>query len=334
MKRFTAFIVAFLMILSLVACGSENSDSTTDTGTGKTQETIDLTMGASSPGSAGQVYVSGIASVVNQYGTGITFTPETTGGGGASSEMVSVLAGEMDMCFTSNKIGNETYQENPDLRSLWGIYYQEFMCVTNDPNITDITQFEGKTISIGPVGGTPEFSSLEIFDLFDINCETVNMSWTDSFIALKEGKIDAVTGCCGHPASGLLEQETAFDSYWVTFTDEQIQKICDTYSHFAPVEMKATTYADMADQFGEDAMWPTVGIWMGIYTTLQTDEDAIYELCCCILDHTEDLVSATFENAAETTQTSFLNTNVPLHPGAIRYYEERGIEIPPEYIVD
>ena len=81
------------------------------------------------------------------------------------------------MCFVSNASAQKTYAtpEGAGLRAVWGAFPQEFIIVTNNPNVNNIEDLAGKVVAIGPAGGTPESSSHEVFDCLGIDAELITI---------------------------------------------------------------------------------------------------------------------------------------------------------------
>lgn len=332
MKKTLALILALVMAFALVACGK-----TDDAGNGDgnaSDKKILLSMGAGSPGGSQQVYVGGCASLVSQYADNVELLPEASGSGGSTADLAAMVQGEAELCFVSNAAAQKTYAtpEGAGLRAVWGAFPQEFIIVTNDPNVNNIEDLAGKVVAIGPAGGTPESSSHEVFDCLGIDAELITMQWSDCFTSLAEGKVDAVTGACGNPTSALMEAETMFDCHWVSFTDEQMDKILSTYNHFGKVSMTTDYYTDLKAEMGAGSTYDTLGIWMCVYSREDVSEEGVYQVVKAVMDHHDELVSSTHAAAAYTIPEAVKNAGVPLHKGALRYYQEIGVEIPAELI--
>lgn len=57
------------------------------------------------------------------------------------------------------------------------------------------------------------------------------------------------------------------------------------------------------------------------------DEDVVYRATRAFWEHIDAVRATAFFLRAITPESAFLSVNVPLHPGAIRYYEEAGYTI-------
>lgn len=345
MKKFLSLILVLTMVFSLSACENNQQPPTESIKTSgdetpeepKQEKSIPLHMGSGSAGGAQAVYVGGIAALVSNYANGVEIVPEMSGTGGSTADLMAMIKGESELCFVNNASAQEVFKsgEASNLRTVWGAYPQQVIIITNDNSISDITQFEGKLVAVGPMGGTPESSSKEILKVLDVNPkEIITMPWGDCFTALAEGKVDVLMGACGNPTSALIEAETKFDCHWVVLTEEQKKTILDSYNHFAPVTLSTNYYTSLTKQFGTDKVYDTLGIWMCVYSNDDVSTDAIYEAVKAVLEHPDELVLSTSPAAEYTTPESFKNAGVPLHKGAVKYYQEKGIDIPKDMIID
>ena len=74
--------------------------------------------------------------------------------------------------------------------------------------------------------------------------------------------------------------------------------------------------------------YPTIGLYNFAVAHKDLSEDLVYRLVKAVFDNHADLVKA-HPLAKETVPENIdRNTLLPLHPGALRYYRERGIAIP------
>ena len=91
---------------------------------------------------------------------------------------------------------------------------------------------------------------------------------------------------------------------------------------FAPYELAAGMYDGM------DEAVQTIGIPNVLVVNADMDEELAYQLTQLLFENTDELI-AVHPAANDTTVEFTMNsTPVPLHPGALRYFEEVGAEIP------
>ena len=91
---------------------------------------------------------------------------------------------------------------------------------------------------------------------------------------------------------------------------------------FAPYELAAGMYDGM------DEAVQTIGIPNVLVVNADMDEELAYQLTQLLFENTDELIAV--HPAANDTTVEFTmdSTPVPLHPGALRYFEEVGAEIP------
>ncbi|AMD00308.1 hypothetical protein LOKO_01240 [Halomonas chromatireducens] len=91
---------------------------------------------------------------------------------------------------------------------------------------------------------------------------------------------------------------------------------------FAAYELRAGMYDGM------DEAVQTISIPNVLVVNSDMDEDLAYELTKLLFERTDDLIAV--HPAANDTTVEFTmeSTPVPLHPGAIRYFEEIEADIP------
>ena len=69
---------------------------------------------------------------------------------------------------------------------------------------------------------------------------------------------------------------------------------------------------------------------LGIGTAIHMPEDGVYEITKAFWDGVEEQREASPWLRDVGLEQAFTDLNMPLHPGALRYYEELGLDIPDE----
>jgi TRAP-type uncharacterized transport system substrate-binding protein len=59
------------------------------------------------------------------------------------------------------------------------------------------------------------------------------------------------------------------------------------------------------------------------------EEPRAYEITKAILEHTPEITSALAAAKEITPANAVLGSSIPFHSGALRYYKEKGIAVPP-----
>lgn len=286
-------------------------------------------------GGTGGVYYpigGGLAEIINRHVEGYAAVAEVTG---ASVENMGLIAsGESDFALVLADTALQAYQGSgrfegqgiPETRALGSVYANMVQIVTlADSGISSIEDLRGKRVSVGAPGSGTEVNAQTLlaangisFDEFDAQ----RLNFNETADALKNGDIDAGFWSVGAPTSSILNLATTDAIRIIALSDDQIAKAREADPTFAPLSLPAGMYS------GVDADVPTVGIPNVLVVSAEMPDDLAYAVTKAKFEQIEEL-RAVHPAANETTvEFTMVATPVPLHPGAIRYYEEIGAQIP------
>lgn len=319
-------ITSILIIIFLVVIGTMSSIA---------QNKI-LSVGTGRAGGTQYLYISAIGNIINKYVDDINWNMEISTG---SVNNLSLLQNrEFDMAFaeqsTSYEFYNKGYQGQPlfkEVRAILPCYTQDFLVSTTDPDIKNLFEdFKGKVCRKGDLGGSQGESQARIAELFPDDLEGIiwkEYTWSESFNEMGEGNFDALWGVYGQP-SNLIYEYNANPSfpplYHPELSEEKIEKIVEAYPYYS----KNTLNKDMYKSFKED--YHTFGNWAFIYTHKDMGNDVVYETLRGLFENIDELYITLPSTKNTTVPENILNSIIPLHVGAIKYYEEIGLEVPEE----
>ena len=255
---------------------------------------------------------------------------------GASKANIQMLAdGDADLAIVQNDVldyayngtelfaGEEAYDDV--FGAIAGLYDEHVQIVTTDPSIITVADLAGKKVSVGDIGSGTEYNARQILDAYDLSfndVDVVNTSFADAAEGLKNGDLDAAFIVAGAPTTAVISLAFTNDIYLVQLDDEHIAGLKDNYDFFTETIIPAGTYK------GVDEDITTVTVRATLIASLDTSEDAVYELLKVIFDNQETLIGEnekfqflSVESASDASQ----GITVPFHPGALKYYEEQGV---------
>jgi len=191
--------------------------------------------------------------------------------------------------------------------------------LAGDEGVVDIEALEGKEILIGQgtFGAREAQRYLELFDLID-RVEVANANIGSGPDALKNGQIDAFVTASSFPTPNVIETAASMPISLVSLSDEQIELTVS-----ARQTIPAGTYA------GIDEDVSTTSLPVIAYTTTGMDDDTAYTLTRTFWERRDAMAEETAWWGS-ITHDMIGNIAGTLHPGAVRYYDEAGIEIPDE----
>jgi TRAP transporter TAXI family solute receptor len=111
-----------------------------------------------------------------------------------------------------------------------------------------------------------------------------------------------------------------------TYTDEEIRKLKAALPELSDSVIPKGTYKQLTEDH------KTVGVYNFAMAHKDVPEDLVYGIMKAVLDNNAQMVKG-HASAKETLVENWnRNTFLPFHPGAVRYYKEKGINIPANLI--
>lgn len=276
-------------------------------------------------------------------GKGINVSSQASAG---SVENLNMLkSGEADLGIAVSDFGYYamTAQKNfegkgefPEIRAITGLWPElvQFV-VTESSGINTIEDVVGKRLSVGAASSGTAFSSAVIMETLcnayadkgDFKAEY--LGYTEASNAMQNGQLDAINLTGGIPTSSVTELLSGSMKVKIMpFTREQYGKLHAVAPQFGFYTIPAGTYT------GIDKDIETLGFKASLFTTINVSEDVIYNLTKVLFENFESIRSD-HKALSDITLEDCLKglAAVPLHPGAVRYYQEKGIKIPDELLL-
>ncbi|HCG56601.1 MAG TPA: TRAP transporter substrate-binding protein [Brevibacterium sp.] len=315
------------LALTLSACGSSGGSDG-----GDDQTTNDLTFGTG--GTSGTYYPLGgeLATIFEDNVDGLTVNYVESG---ASAENLGkIYQGEWQLGFTQSDTANNAV--NGELEDLDGTkidnvgwiasLYPEaaHIIVREDSGIKSVKDLKGKKIAVGDAGSGTRAISDAILDAAGIGESDYTPEITDfgaSTDMLADKQIDATIFVVGTPVAGLTQLAATTDVKLLGLdkeTTSAIEEDSGAESYDIP--------ADAYDFLKEDV--PTVSVFASLVaSTDQVSEDTAYNMTKVLFENSDKVTLDV--GKLITKDTAMLGIgDVPLHPGAQKYYEEEGIDLP------
>ena len=191
--------------------------------------------------------------------------------------------------------------------------------------ITDVEELAGTTLIPGGKGSFCERRSNEILQALALNdkVKTVLVETSTVVSALRNNKVDGFINCASHPTPQISELANTSSIRLLSLTASQRKKVLAVDPRSGPITISAGTYK------GQEQDIHTVGTPVGAFGTVAMDNETAYFITKTFWEWKDRLAA---ENSWWQGITPELMTQmaVPVHPGALKYYDEAGITIPAE----
>ena len=317
MKKIIAIVALLCMVFALCACGGSSKE-----------EALTFVTG----GETGTYY--GFGSVIAQYvsaNTDLSVTAVTSNGSQANIEDMD--AGSYQLGFCQSDVmsyayaGTNLFAESGAVDSfsvVASLYMEQVQIVTMNPDIKTVEDLRGKSVSIGALGSGVYYNAIDVLGVYGMTEADINpvyQSFSDSAESLKDGKIDAAFIVAGAPTTAITDLSTTKTAYLVSLDDEHIDSLLSASPYYTKHIIPAGTYN------GQDEDVTTVAVGAVILARDDVSEDAIYAFTADIFDNAADLVSSHAKYGELSTEFGASITSVPYHPGAAKYFAEKGFDV-------
>jgi hypothetical protein len=289
-------------------------------------------------GGTGGVYyplAGGFGAILAKETNGaLAATAEVTGG--SVDNMKLINAGNADVAFTQVDTavdainGRDKFSSGKVPVRALTVLYTNFMHVVTleSSGITKFEDLKGKRISTGSPGSGTEIVSFRLLEAAGIDkdkdVKRERLGAAESANALKDGKVDAFFFVAGLPTSAVTDVAATPNSKMRLIDHGHlVAKIIEKQGPlYAPGEIKAGTYPNQA------AASKVLTVWNIMSVNEKTPDELAYTLTKTMLEKRDDLAKVHKEALnikAESQRSAF--AGIPWHPGALKYFKEKGIKI-------
>lgn len=292
-----------------------------------------FTVGTASQGGTYFAYGSGWANFVAEN-LGVSGGAEITGG--PMQNMALVHTGNLQFGLTTMGPARESMEGNSPIApgekmdnvcAIFPMYQTPFsVTALSDSGITSISDIpDGAKIGFGPAGSTSDTYFPRMMETLGVEFERRNGSWSDLGTQLQDGLIDVVAFAAGIPIPAVSQLEVQTNVNIIGMTDEEAKTITDNFpvSEFV---IPASTYQSLE----KDSR--VVSMWNFAIANCDVSESLVYEITKLTMENNDQMMS--IHKAARTSVPENFDKNkvLPWHPGAARWFNENGYEIPESQI--
>ncbi|VVM49240.1 TAXI family TRAP transporter solute-binding subunit [Pseudomonas fluorescens] len=207
------------------------------------------------------------------------------------------------------------------LRAIGGAYPNYIQIVASkESGIKTLADLKGKTISVGaPKSGT-ELNARAIFKAAGLTYEDMGkvqyLPFAESVELIKNRQLDATLQSSGLGMAAIRDLSSVMPLNYIAIPTEVVAKIGN------PAYQSAMIPANTYD--GQVEAVPTVAITNILVTRADVPDEVAYEMTRLLFDNLTRLGNS--HSAAKDIKLESAAKNLPiaLHPGAERYYKEKG----------
>jgi len=292
----------------------------------------DIAIGTAASGGAWYPIGAVMSDIVSTSDLGISATVQTTGGGVENCKLTN-----NGQCELSITIGYLAYNAQNGLDPYEGAQMDNISCLfgglstgvmqvllPGNSSIQSFADLKGKKVAVGPAGGgaiTCLSACLQYEGVSYSDITPTYVSYDEGVTMMTDGHVDAAIVYGGIPTSAvstLVASNTDFR--FLSLTEQAQSALLEEYSYFVPVTIPAAMYGRESDVL-------TIGTPNIVIVSSDLPEEVVYSLCeLFFTDENLKKIQASQPSAKGLTiEKAATATSIPLHPGAEKFFQDKGI---------
>ena len=241
----------------------------------------------------------------------IKITVESSGASVANAKLIGT--GDADLAILQNDIAFYAYRGTKpmferaisNMRGVATLYPEHCQIqARRAANIQSPKDLTGKRVAVGPLGSGTEQNAMQILEAYGLTfadlAKVERLTAAESSDYLKDGRIDAAFYTVGVGASALVD--TAMMSF------------------FSKAKVPKGSYK------GVDQDIPTIAVLAMIVAKAELEDDVVYKITKAMFENLKDIERAHAKGKEVKLETAIVGIPIPLHPGAERFYKEKGLK--------
>jgi TRAP transporter TAXI family solute receptor len=209
------------------------------------------------------------------------------------------------------------------LRSLFSMQTDPVLLVTRaDTGIESVADLKGRRVNLGTAGSPERNHAVDVLRALGFDPETdlepLGLTPADALLALANGSIDALFETAGSPSSALSETAQDTPVRVVPIDSRAIRKFVTNSPHYVDDKVAAGSYPGITQPLA------TIGVKATVVASADLDEQVAYDVVAAMFANLDRVRAAHPAFAALEPKQMLRGLAAPLHPGAARYYRERG----------
>jgi uncharacterized protein len=279
--------------------------------------------------------VSGMASILENDNEGLSVRV-VPGGGTANPSKIqagqSQLGMGLDIFAKMARDGTNLYEgrEHDKLMMIGQSFsdnYLHFIRADNAPlGFEEVFKEKQVNIGVTKAGSSDEMTFRFVMDYYGTSyddmrangAKIVQGDYNELSSAFKDGQVDYVFIVLGAPGAAVIDMSQGRAGELVAWPEELRQDFAERYG-YSLNEFPADTYPAY-----QDGPVPTIVMATTLMVSADVPDDVVYNITKSLCENSGQLPDIHASMSVFDCQTAASTRPVPVHPGALRYYEEQG----------
>jgi TRAP transporter TAXI family solute receptor len=270
--------------------------------------------------------------IINEHVPGVKATAIASG---ALANLRMMLAGEMLMQLWINASSGAIYagptdmfdEAQPQIRWVSTAHGTWLFFITLDPDIKTLYDIKGKKIAMGGPGTIDITYCETVLGAIglerDVDYEGVLLDGFEAGDALMDGRVDVKYASGGMNTPSIAEVDAMKNTYFLPYPEDQWDAIMGAMKDAGLAQARGTIPQDQYNGLTED--YDTMVGLCGWFTYEAADEELIYKITKGLWENIDMMPLVHSAGAEFSLEHVKQGMDLPIHPGALRYYKEIGV---------
>ena len=281
---------------------------------------------------SGTYYPLGVAisKVWTNAGIGLNVSAEATGGSVENARHIKNKT--MEIGFVESLVadwaykGEEYFKSGPvkNIRGFIALYPNTIQTVVKaDSGIKSYKDLKGKKVACGIQGSSSVLNMKIVLESYGIPFGDIRaqyLAYGPAMELLKDGQVDAVMVDAGAPNSSIIDIGTQHKIAILSIDRANIAAIVKKYPFFS-----AATVIPKGTYKGIDYDVLTTGSLATLCVQAELPDELVYKMIKTLFDKKADVAKVHEKGKSIDLKTAVNGFSIPLHPGVVKYYKEKGV---------
>jgi uncharacterized protein len=263
--------------------------------------------------------------------TGIRCSTESTGG--SVFNVNAIKGGDQEFGMTQSDVqfsavkGVNQFKDGAveELRAVFSVHPEPFTVLARkDSGVKTFEDFKGKRFNIGNPGSGTQASMDELIAALGWKRSDFSLASElkadEQGTALCDNKIDGFFYAVGHPSAAIQDPTTGCGAQLIGLEGPAIDKLVADKPYYAKATIPGGMYTNNPQATN------TYGVVSSLVTSSKVSDDVVYALVKAVFENFDEFkkLHPAFANLDKESMVK-KGLSAPLHPGAEKYYKEKGL---------
>lgn len=294
-----------------------------------------VAIGGGSTGGTFNVFASAIGDIVGRAIDAVNVTVEGSAGSaenirriqGGDLEMGIAFAGDAYLAYNGEAVFEEGGPYD-DVRAIGFLYSAVSQIVTLEGSgISSLADLEGVTMAVGGAGSGTQLSLERLLTAVGVydSITPVLVAGQNASDQLKNRQVEAYHALFGVPNAAVTDTASTADIRLLSSYDEaQAAGFFEQFPFYTEYVIPGGTFSGVDEDV---RTFRDAGLWV---VSVDTDAELVYEMTKAVYEQAglDRMLQVTNVASEMGPDNALVGVQIPLHPGAARFWEETGVEVP------